>query len=59
MIHYVTKHQPVGGQAACGIWVMEHRFQRVSFLKREITCARCRKLLGLKPKSHKRHSGTA
>jgi hypothetical protein len=50
MIHYVRPEQPVGGQFACGLYAFEHLYQRVTIFKRSVTCSKCRKFLGLKPK---------
>lgn len=50
MIHYVKPTDTVGGQFACGKWSLEHWRQRVTIFKRGVTCAQCRKLLGLPKK---------
>lgn len=50
MIHYVREHDPVGTQFACGLWPYEHDRERVTIFKRSVTCAKCRKVLGLKPR---------
>ena len=54
MIHYVKPTDTVLSQFACGEWPMERMKQRITIHKRSVTCAKCRKLLGLPKK--KRHS---
>jgi hypothetical protein len=59
MIHYVKPHDTVGSQFACGLWPFEHGRQRVTIFKRQVTCAKCRKLLGLKPKPRRASTRSA
>ena len=57
-IHYVGPKQYAGGQFACGLWSLEHLGQRVTIEKQRVTCRKCRRVLGLKPKRD-RVSGVA
>lgn len=48
MIHYVKPTDTVGSVSACGLLTMFRPNMRVTIFKRGVTCANCRRLLGLK-----------